>query len=411
MSWYQGANREERLLTAIAANGFDALVSLFPENSAYLTGASNYIATHWRLPGLYAAVVGRFGERAVVAPDFGRDPTAGSDASQFPYEMWTESIDVRGATGTIRERIAAARPETLVRPAQFHPEQIVDQVAAAIRSVGGANGRIGIESLNASAMFLQGLTDRLPGIELVEATPVFDDLRVIKDADEIGHLRLAGELTEIGIAGAISSLRPGMTETAVNAAYQRAVHEAVIADDRFPAFRQAEGAASVGFGKESTRLVQAGETIKFDMQVDVAGYHSDIGRTVAIAPTAEQQEIYDVLLAALRAAEAMIRPGVSFAEIYWAGTDSVREAGFTNYSRGHLGHSVGLTQNFEEPPFIAPDERRLLTSNMVISLELPYYVYGVGAFQLERMLLVTEDGFEALDRLPFDLALPLTTDG
>jgi Xaa-Pro dipeptidase len=83
----------------------------------------------------------------------------------------------------------------------------------------------------------------------------------------------------------------------------------------------------------------------------------------------------------------------------------MREKGFTNYSRGHLGHSCGLTQHFEEPPFIAPDEHRLLAPRMLLSLELPYYVYGVGAFQLERMLLVTEDGYEAFDRLPFELAI------
>jgi Xaa-Pro aminopeptidase len=41
----------------------------------------------------------------------------------------------------------------------------------------------------------------------------------------------------------------------------------------------------------------------------------------------------------------------------------------------------------------------------VVSLELPYYVYGVGAFQLERMLLVGEDGGESLDHLPFALEL------
>ncbi len=76
-----------------------------------------------------------------------------------------------------------------------------------------------------------------------------------------------------------------------------------------------------------------------------------------------------------------------------------------NYSRGHLGHSDGLTQHFEEPPFIAPNELRPLVPNMVLSLEMPYYLYGVGAFQLERMVLVTEDGHEVLDSLPFELAV------
>ena len=40
---------------------------------------------------------------------------------------------------------------------------------------------------------------------------------------------------------------------------------------------------------------------------------------------------------------------------------------------------------------------------MVLSIEVPYYVYGVGAFQFERMLLVTQGGGELLDRLPLAL--------
>ena len=42
---------------------------------------------------------------------------------------------------------------------------------------------------------------------------------------------------------------------------------------------------------------------------------------------------------------------------------------------------------------------------MVLSLEMPYYLYGVGAFQLERMVLITEMGHEVLDTLPFRLAV------
>jgi Xaa-Pro aminopeptidase len=141
------------------------------------------------------------------------------------------------------------------------------------------------------------------------------------------------------------------------------------------------------------------------MQVDVGGQHSDIGRTFAIAPSADQLLIYAALRDALAAAEAAVRPGATFQQVYAAGTEAMRAKGFANYSRGHLGHSIGLAHNYEEPPFIAPDETRPIVPGMAISVELPYYVLGVGAFQLERMLLVTDDGHEALDDLPFALAV------
>ena len=81
----------------------------------------------------------------------------------------------------------------------------------------------------------------------------------------------------------------------------------------------------------------------------------------------------------------------------------MRAAGFASYSRGHLGHSVGLAHNYEEPPFIAADEARPLAPGMVVSVELPYYLLGVGSFQMERMVRHRRDEVEVLDRLPFEL--------
>ena len=83
--------------------------------------------------------------------------------------------------------------------------------------------------------------------------------------------------------------------------------------------------------------------------------------------------------------------------------ERMRAAGFANYSRGHLGHSVGLAHHYEEPPFIAADEARPLAPGMVVSVELPYYLLGVGSFQMERIVLIEESGAEVLDRLPFEL--------
>lgn len=407
--WYRGANRVERTRDAIERHGLDALLAITPENAGYLAGQSNFIATHWRVPGIFSAVVGGDGRLAVVSGDFGVDPTLASPVEHLTYRSWTDSVDVRGQTsGSLAERIAAARPSGPVRrPPQFDLDEVFECVAAAVRSIHTMPRRVGIDLHGVDAASLDRLTRRLPGVQLVDASAILDDLRAVKDADEIAHLRLAAELTEVGIGGAIDRLRAGMSETAVNAAYQVAIQERVMADDRFATFRQAEGSVSVGIGADAPPVVGPGRTVKFDMQVDISGYHSDIGRTVAGRPTADQRALYGALLSALQALQARVRPGITFAELHRVGTRAMREAGYDRYSRGHLGHSVGLTQHFEEPPFIAPGEDRPLVAGMALSIELPYYVYGVGAFQLERMLLVTEDGHEALDRLPFELEIEL----
>jgi Xaa-Pro aminopeptidase len=404
--WYSGATRDERITDALERHQFDLLLALTPENAHYLAGHGNYLATHWRLPGLFSVAIGQTGSRAVVSADFGIDPAAQPHSSFHPYTTWIESIDTRGQSGaTVQERISGARSRTVSRPQQFDFDEVFARIGDAARSVAPHPRRIGADLQEVDAASLARLQGVLPTAEIIDATRIFDALRTIKDPDEIEHLRLACELTEMGISAAIAELRPGMTELAVTSAYHIAIHREVMSGQRFHHFRQAEGLASVGIGAEAPHVVTPGKTVKFDMQIDIAGYHSDVGRTVAFEPTRDQLEIYNALRRALRAAQDSVRPEVSFAEIHAIGTTVMREQGFTNYSRGHLGHSCGLTQHFEEPPFIAPDEHRLLAPRMLLSLELPYYVYGVGAFQLERMLLVTEDGYEAFDRLPFELAI------
>jgi Xaa-Pro aminopeptidase len=332
---------------------------------------------------------------------------ADAAGERLVYRLWSEHVDLRPQQqGEVRTRIAAARPDVLRRPAQFDPVEVATNLAAAVRAVAPNPRRVGADLAAVPAADLERLQQALPGVELVDASATFANQRAIKDADEIAQLRLACELTEAGIAGAIARLVPGMTEVAVNAAYQVAAWERAAADTRFAALRQVEGVAAVGIGASpASRMVAPGQTVKFDMQVDVGGYHSDVGRTVALAPTVEQQEVYAALRAALAAAESAVRPGVPIRDVYETGVAAMRSAGFETYSRGHLGHSIGLAHCYEEPPFIAADEARPLTPGMVLSLELPYYLYGVGAFQLERMLLVTADGHETMDQLPFELAL------
>ena len=405
--WYQGANRWERIQDAIERHNLDALVALTPENAHYLAGHGNYIATHWRLPGLFAVAIGKNGKKAVVSGEFGRDPKAPEpDYAWFPFTSWTESVDVRGETGgSIAERMVRARPDRVERPAQFDLYDVFDRVGDAIRHVAPDAKQVGVDLDQVDDRSVGRLVGVLGKALGLPWDSIFDDLRAIKDPDEIAHLRLACELTEIGIEASSKDLAPGQTELAVNSAFHIAVHRAAAQDPRFAGFRQSEGLASIGLGIDSPGRVEPGQTVKFDMQVDIAGYHSDVGRTYAIDPTPDQQAIYDALLAALHEMTAAVAPGVTCAELYAIGSGAMHRAGFTNYSRGHLGHSDGLTQHFEEAPFIAPNEHRPLVPHMVLSLELPYYVYGVGAFQMERMVLVTEDGHEVWDSLPFRLAV------
>ncbi|MFN8674774.1 MAG: M24 family metallopeptidase [Thermomicrobiales bacterium] len=399
-TWIPSGPRRQRIAQAIARAGLDALVGMTAENAEYLSERPSTIATLWPLPGLVAVATNARGDTAVAAGDQEIAGYAQANA-RYAHPLWIEHLDLRGAGASLAERVSAARPAgTLDRPAQYDVGLMLDAIASAIRDVSGGRGRIGLEVFSLPGWLIAGLRDRLPHAEFVEATAVLDDLRAIKDAQERENLRLSGSLTDVGIAGARDALQTGMPAIAVSAAYHSAIWQAVRDDARYAGMRQAEGLVSVGDGQAPV-AVGPGQTVKLDMQVDVNGYHSDIGRTYCLQPTAEQQVIYDALSHALEAASGAAEPGAPINAIWQAGTRAMRAAGFGNYSRGHLGHSVGLAHHYEEAPFVSATETRPLAPGMVISIELPYYLLGVGSYQMERMLIVGETAVETVDTLPF----------
>jgi Xaa-Pro aminopeptidase len=117
---------------------------------------------------------------------------------------------------------------------------------------------------------------------------------------------------------------------------------------------------------------------------------------------------------ALEAARAAVRPGVRACELYDVVCDIFEAAGFPTQRTGpsatdpaegfqfFLGHGVGL-QVHEEPSLARTNAAPLLAGD-VIAVEPSLWRSGVGAVQLEDLLLVTEDGCETLTNYPYDLA-------
>jgi Xaa-Pro dipeptidase len=68
--------------------------------------------------------------------------------------------------------------------------------------------------------------------------------------------------------------------------------------------------------------------------------------------------------------------------------------GIPEYRRHHIGHGLGLSSH--ERPFLAPWNQAALQEGMVLCVETPYYLWGVGGFAPEDQLVVTKDGYELM---------------
>jgi Xaa-Pro aminopeptidase len=126
----------------------------------------------------------------------------------------------------------------------------------------------------------------------------------------------------------------------------------------------------------------------------------------------------DAIARAQTACFNAIRPGNTLADVYQVGFD-IMKAVIPTYKRKHIGHGVGV--ELREPPIVAPREAHeergvffererqetagFIEPGMVISLEVLYYELGLGGFQIEDTVVVTEPGAERLNELPYELTI------
>ena len=264
---------------------------------------------------------------------------------------------------------------------------------------------LGFEAASMTVEAKELLGTKLSPLELVPQSGLVEDLRQIKDADEIDELRLAVRQAEQGFALMKSMLVDGMTE-------RQAAHELEHGMRRFGALRAAFEPI-IGVGDHSALPHYRAGLRRFDESPFVLcdwgalspkGYHSDLTRVWATGKVSPKLlRIYGVVLKAQQAAIAAIRPGVKCQEVDAVARKIIDQAGYAKYFGHGLGHGIGL--DIHEGPRFSPISTDELKPGMVVTVEPGIYLPGIGGVRIEDDVLVTRDGCEVLTSVSRDLGL------
>jgi Xaa-Pro aminopeptidase len=262
--------------------------------------------------------------------------------------------------------------------------------------------------------------------------PLLDEMRLVKDADELAIMQRAGDISGNAHARAMRAARPGLHEYALEA---ELLYEFRRNGAQFPAYTPivASGPnACVLHYNVNDRLMQDGELVLIDAGCELDGYASDITRTFPVNGrfTPAQRTLYELVLAAQDAAFAAIEPGRPYSAFHEAalrvlvqgmldlglipaGTyASVEDAiaakahvPFYMHGTGHwLGmdvHDVGAYRDLTQ----ADKPSRPLVPGMVLTVEPGIYVrpaedvpeeYWHIGIRIEDDVVVTEDGCRIL---------------
>jgi Xaa-Pro dipeptidase len=397
-----------RIRERLQAEGLDAYLAYTPQNNFYCSGYRCwFVAEHWRfhggnltlVPADPALPLGLMVPEVEVPP--ARAATAIEDIRGYSLWLETRELDV-----------VTLQPPEGAPP--FHRTSWWDtdaQDAILLDFLGDRGlleGRIGTDLAYMMLRSAERYRAVAPGVDWVDWTEPMFDLRAVKLPFEIDRLRRATELQDIAFSRVPESLHEGMTAVDVRNNYTRDVLHAAAADERYADYTESWMLATVGQGSvsdaSSTAGLRRGDLVKLDGGVSVGGYKGDGGRTFAYGePPAIARRLFDTLLAANHVLRDALRPGEPVSEAFLATERYMHANGYPQYCRGQYGHSIGLEQFPEEPPFISRDEHRLVQPRMIFAVETPYYGSDIGAIMIEDLVLITENGAEPMHTSPREL--------
>jgi Xaa-Pro dipeptidase len=289
------------------------------------------------------------------------------------------------------------------------------KVAARLRATGAARARVGLVGINATfAMGMpyahhERLRRELSDVELVDVTPAFQRLRLVKSDEELEWLRKAAELTDKAIVAVADAARPGVDEIELvalgEAAYRADGGMARIMFLRSMAMDDPTGCLPAQ--NPSHRRLRAGDVIITEFSASYWGYTGQIHRPIFVdaEPTPEWQRLFDAARAAYDAIADSVRPGATAADAVRA-AQPIREAGYEIYDDLLHGYGVDIT-----PPLI---DRTQLTSppadggawferNMTVVIQPnPITPDERMGLQLGALTVVGDGGAESLHGVPFE---------
>ena len=264
--------------------------------------------------------------------------------------------------------------------------------------------------------------------EIQDVCTLLDEMRLLKDADEIKTMRSAAAIASDAHRRAMQTTQPGMMEYQVEA---ELAHEFRRRGSQAPAYTSivAGGAnACVLHYVENKDPLNDGDLLLIDAGCELNGYASDITRTFPVNGkfSAVQRDVYELVLAAQAKAIDAVKPGAAFEAYHDAAVrvlvrgmidfklcngsvDKVIESGdYRPFYMHRTGHWLGLDVH-DAGDYKKNGKSAKLAPGMVLTVEPGCYIrpaknvpkafWNIG-IRIEDDVLVTKSGRDVLTNPP-----------
>lgn len=248
------------------------------------------------------------------------------------------------------------------------------------------------------------LLSELVTSELVPVKGIIEELREVKEPDELLVIKKACEIADRAFEHILEFIEPGMSEITVA--------------NELDFFMRSLGASGVSFdtivasglrsamphGVASEKIIEKGDLITLDYGCYYNGYVSDMTRTIALGePDAKLKELYQLVLDAQLMVTEAAKPGITGVQLDGVARDYFASKGHAEAFGHSTGHGIGL--EIHEGPNVSRLSEKAFVPGNVITNEPGLYYPEIGGVRIEDDLLVTESGVELLTHSPKELII------
>ena len=231
------------------------------------------------------------------------------------------------------------------------------------------------------------------------AAPLVQNLRLVKDEDELALMREAALLGCRLFEHVLGFVRPGMAETEVAAELEYKARLLGAEGMSFETIVASGARSALPHGRATAAPLPRRGFLTLDFGIIHGGYCSDMTRTVYLGrPKVNERNAYEAVLETQEAAVAAVAPGVRCGEVDEAARGVLRKAGLAEAFTHSTGHGVGL--EIHEPPRLGAGQTTRLQAGMVVTIEPGIYLANRFGIRIEDMVAVTATGAQVLTPAP-----------
>ena len=261
-------------------------------------------------------------------------------------------------------------------------------------------------------------------VSLIDPSDLLHEMRLFKTPEEIDLMRCAVKASAAAHHAALHETRPGMYEYEIEALLEYHFRRNGADGPAYPSIVASGANATILHYISNDQQMHNGDLLLIDAGSEYACYCSDVTRTFPVGRTfsAQQKEIYSLVLSAQKHAIAMIRPGVGFDDVHQCATEilidglrdldllsgsteSILEQGdYRQFYMHRTSHWLGMDVH-DVGKYRVGEESRTLNPGMVLTVEPGLYIAadadvpaayrGIGV-RIEDDVLVTADGHDVL---------------